>query len=249
MPIHDWSRVDAGIFHDFHLSWIVQLSDVLNRRLLPGDHYALIERCGATVRPDALPLPMHLPGGGDGSHLEAEPTGAAVSLAEPSVRIKAETDLDFSRRKQNVVAVRHVSGDELVAVVEIVSKGNTSSRMAMDDFIRKATELLGRGIHLTILDLQPPTPRAPQGVHGRLWSELTDENPYEAPPDQPLTLASYEAGSGIRAFVEPVAVGNELIDMPLFLARRRYVLLPLEATYRAAFEAVPRRWREVLEPS
>jgi hypothetical protein len=27
-----------------------------------------------------------------------------------------------------------------------------------------------------------------------------------------------------------------------------YVLVPLEATYRIAWEAVPRRWREVLEP-
>jgi hypothetical protein len=25
MPIHDWSRVDAGIFHDFHHAWIEQL--------------------------------------------------------------------------------------------------------------------------------------------------------------------------------------------------------------------------------
>ena len=25
MPIHDWSRVDAGIFHDFHHAWIEQI--------------------------------------------------------------------------------------------------------------------------------------------------------------------------------------------------------------------------------
>jgi hypothetical protein len=146
------------------------------------------------------------------------------------------------------VAVRHASGDELVAVVEIVSKGNKSGRLAIEEFLRKAVAMFYRGIHLTILDLYPPTPRDPQGIHGLIWSELTDADPYEAPADKPLTLASYEAFDGVRAFVEPVAVGDEPIDMPLFLAPGRYVPLPLGPTYRAAFDAVPRRWRAVLEP-
>ena len=94
---------------------------------------------------------------------------------------------------------------------------------------------------------QPPGPRDPNGIHGRLWDELTGEE-YHAPPDKPLTLAAYETESGVRAFVEPVAVGDSLIDMPLFLARGQYVPVPLEATYQAAFEGVPRRWRDVLGP-
>jgi hypothetical protein len=35
--------------------------------------------------------------------------------------------------------------------------------------------------------------------------------------------------------------------MPLFLQARQAVEIPLEATYRAAFSAVPRPWRRVLE--
>ena len=31
MPIHDWSRVDAGVFHDFHLAWVVEIANALNR--------------------------------------------------------------------------------------------------------------------------------------------------------------------------------------------------------------------------
>ena len=84
-------------------------------------------------------------------------------VAEPRVRITAETDLEFYRRKQNVVAVRHVSGDHLVAIVEIVSKGNKSGRKAFDDFVRKAAEFLSHQVHLLILDLQPPTARDPAG--------------------------------------------------------------------------------------
>ncbi len=78
-------------------------------------------------------------------------------VAEPPVRITAETDLEFYRRKQNVLAVRHASGDHLVAIVEIMSKGNKSGRKALEDFVRKAAEFLGHQIHLLIVDLQQPT--------------------------------------------------------------------------------------------
>lgn len=59
-------------------------------------------------------------------------------------------------------------------------------------------------------------------------------------------MVSYSAGDLKRALIEPVAVGDTLPEMPLFLEPERYVLVPLEATYQAAFEAVPQRWREVL---
>ncbi len=256
MPIHDWTRVDAGIFHHFHQRWIGAITDVLNQRLLPRDYYALAEQQGAGFEPDVLTLkasgapaaddnpaqppvtpPAGAEGGGDGG----------VLVAEPRVRIKAETNLEFYRRKQNVVAVRHASGDRLVAIVEIVSKGNKSGRKAFEDFIRKAAEFLDHQVHLLILDLQPTTARDPQGLHGAIWDEVAGQA-YDRPTDKPLTLAAYESGAGVRAFVEPVGVGDTLIDMPLFLDPGRYVAVPLEETYQAAFDSVPRRWRTVLEP-
>ena len=164
----------------------------------------------------------------------------------PRVLITAESDLDFYRRKQNVVAVRHVSGDRLVAIVEIVSKGNKSGRKAFDDFVRKAAEFLSRQIHLLILDLQPTTSRDPQGIHGAIWDEFAGKD-YLRPADKPLTLAAYDAGPTVRAFIEPVSVGDPLIDMPLFLSPGHYVAVPLEETYLVAFDSVPRRWRSVLE--
>jgi len=67
------------------------------------------------------------------------------------------------------------------------------------------------------------------------------------PPEQPLTLASYECDTVTRAHVEPVAVGEVLRDMPLYLEAGNSVAVPLEATYRAAWQAVPRRWKGVLD--
>ena len=216
MPIRDWSRVDAGIFHDFHHAWIEQIKWLLNNGVLPPDHYALAEQ--------------HT------SHFRARRTDAQAG----------ETDLEFYRRKQNVVAVRHVSGDRLVAIVEIVSPGNKSSQAVFRKFVDKAVELLNQDIHLLILDLIPPSRRDPNGIHGAIWEALVDEQ-YQAPPGKPLTLAAYEAEAGVRAYVEAVAVGDSLLEMPLFLRAGGHVPVALEATYQSAWEAVPRRWRSVIE--
>jgi hypothetical protein len=50
-------------------------------------------------------------------------------------------------------------------------------------------------------------------------------------------------------FVEPVAVGDVLPDMPLFLEPEFYVPVPLEATYQSTWEGVPQFWRDQLERS
>ncbi|HEX7450185.1 MAG TPA: hypothetical protein VF306_21680 [Pirellulales bacterium] len=53
MPIHDWTRVDAGIFHHFHVMWAIALADKFNQGSLPHAHYALLER--AAVEAHAYP--------------------------------------------------------------------------------------------------------------------------------------------------------------------------------------------------
>jgi hypothetical protein len=172
--------------------------------------------------------------------------GVSVLLSPPKVRVVTETDMEFYRRKQNAVVVRHVSGDRIVAVVEIVSPGNKSSRHAMRSFLEKTTTLLDQGVHLLILDVHSPTPRDPQGIHGVIWEEISGQD-YVAPTDKPLTLVGYESGLTVRAFVEPIAVGDALCDMPLFLEPGEYILTPLEATYQSAYAVFPRRWKAVLE--
>ena len=54
-------------------------------------------------------------------------------------------------------------------------------------------------------------------THGTVWGELTGED--YAPPVEfaDRTLAAYSAGAVKTAYVEPVAVGQMLRDMPLFL--------------------------------
>jgi len=251
MPVHDWSRVDAGVFYHFHHSWIAEIRRLLNSGLLPPDHYAMVEQHPSHFEPEILTMQSRVrrdedQDNGDPMGQGSGSTRGGVILAKPKARLAGETDLEFYRRKQNVVAVRHVSGDRLVAIVEIVSPGNKSSQAVFRKFVDKAVELLNQDIHLLILDLIPPTRRDPNGIHGAIWEALTDEE-YKAPPGKPLTLAAYEAEMGVRAFVEPVAVGDALLEMPLFLRAGGHVPVALESTYQSAWEAVPRRWRSVIE--
>ncbi len=62
MPMHDWRKVEAGIFHAFHHRWISELSDFLNGGALPSDYYALPEQVAAGFGPDVqLPdMPLYL---------------------------------------------------------------------------------------------------------------------------------------------------------------------------------------------
>ncbi len=224
MPVHDWSRVDAGIFHAFHHGWIEEIARGLNRGLLPPDYYALPEQQAAGFGPDVLTLDMSSSGNGavapaDGADASDLVSGG-VALAMPKLRPVAETDMAFYRRKQKTVTVRHVSGDRIVAIVEIVSPGNKSSLHAMWAFVNKAAELLELQIHLLMIDLHRPTPRDPEGIHGAVWEELAG-NAYKAPSDKPFTLVAYEAGLTLRAMSSTWLWVTRWTRCPCFWSRNR----------------------------
>ncbi len=254
MPMHDWSRVHAGIFHHFHHSWIEEIARVLNRGILPFDHDALAEQFVGGFGPDVLTLKglpsTDDPERGDGglSSRRIDETDGTAVLTVPDIEVTAETEMPYYRRKQKSVSVRHVTDDRVVAVIEVVSLANKANRAGLEAFVEKTAQLLEQGIHLLILDPHPPTRRDPQGIHGAIWEWISGDE-YLAPAEKPLTLVAYEAALVTRAYVAPLAVGDALRDMPVFLRPSGQVPVPLEATYQAAIDAMPRRWRTVLERS
>lgn len=240
MPIHDWSRVDAGIFHDFHQAWTIEIRNELNGGVLPAGFFAMTEQVIAGAIPDVLTLqqrfqPTGAPSGG----------GTAVAEAPPRARYVTSAATEAYARKANRIAIKHSLG-QVVAVLEILSPGNKSSQHALRTFVAKAEELLRRGIHLLVVDLFPPTLRDPQGMHKAIWDVIQDE-PFELPADKPLTVAAYAADELPTAYVEPVAVGDELPSLPLFLAPRTYVPAPLETTYQTTWAKCPRAIQEAIE--
>jgi hypothetical protein len=246
MPVHDWTRVEPGIFHDFHGSWVAEIKKVLNAGLLPSGYYALAEQHFGRSVADVLTLhggpppqePLSLP---------PDTGGTAVAEAPPRVRRKHTVEPAALARRRTL-AVRHISGHRLIALLEIVSPANKDRVSHIEAFAEKAVEALEHGVHLLIVDLIAPGPHDPQGLHAAILKHLQNtEEPYDLPAGEPLTLAGYAAGPRVDVYLEHVGIGAELPEMPLFLRSDRYINVPLEETYRAAYQSLPEFWRNVLE--
>ena len=204
MPVHDWTRVSDGTFHDFHYSWVLEIKRALKRGLLPTGFYVMAEQFGGNL-------------------------GALDSYAP----------------MQRTLVIRHTSDDRIVAMIEILSPGNKSSRHAIRSFLNKAVAALDGGIHLLLIDIHPPGPRDPHGIHGVLLNEIGTED-HVLGSERPLTAVAYIGAARVEVFVVHFAVGEAIPQMPLFLTRENYVSVPLEATYLAAWEDVPPQYQEVL---
>jgi hypothetical protein len=245
MPVHDWNRVEAGIFHSFHNAWITHLGEALNGGLLPSDYYALGEQHAGRFVTDVLTLYAGRPTG-EQPPLPPGPSGAlAVAEAPPKVR-RHLTGTETYRQRRRSLAIRHVSGHRLIALIEIASPANKDRLESVEEFSAKTVEALELGVHVLLIDLLPPGRHDPRGLHGTVWNQF-DDAPYDLPIAEPLTLASYAAGPPVTAYLEHAMVGAALPEMPLFLHPDRYIVVPLEATYEAAYRGVPAFWREVLE--
>lgn len=237
MPIHDWTRVPAGLFHDFHQTWAVQIKTALNAGLLPKGMSALVEQRVGPKEADVLTVESRRPprrSSDNGPGPAAAPTATIVR------RTAAPTP-----NRANRVAVRHHLG-RIVAVIEIVSPANKAGRGAFRDFVEKSAGFLLGGVHLVVLDLFPPTPRDPAGIHKAIWDELHEEE-FVPPPGRDRTVVSYEAGPEPTAYIEPLAVGDPLPDGSLFLAPGLHVRVPLEPTYRATWDGSPEDLRTAVE--
>lgn len=247
MPIHDWTRVDAGIFHAFHVQWIAELNKLLNGGLLPPGYYSLPEQHVSSSIADILTL--HTSPETTTSRSQLPPATGGLALAEAPPRVqRKQTVGSVARNRRRSLAIRHVSEHRLVALLEIVSPANKDRPRSVADLASKIVAALEYGVHALVIDLFPPGPYDSAGMHGAIWQRLEKtEEPYDLPEDDPFTLASYVASDPVEIFLEHPAVGSRLPEMPLFLRPDRYVNVPLEAPYQEAMRSLPAFWREVLE--
>lgn len=242
MPIHDWTRVYAGLFHDFHQSWSIRIKDAMNGGLLPKGLTALVEQKAGTKEPDVLTVDAFVE-----PRRAGDPYGGLLTVAPPATRIVRKSSKEFYSDLANRIVVKHKLG-RTVAVIEIVSPGNKDSKRAFKEFLDKSLEFIHAGVHLLVVDLFPPTKRDPFGVHRAIWDEFEDEDVlFEFPPGKDRILASYDAGREKAAYVEPIAVGDEMPDMPLFLFDGRHIKVPLEAAYQTTWAVFPRDLQVIVE--
>ncbi len=165
MPIHDWTRVPAGLFHDCRQTWTIHIRTALNGGILPKGMSALVEQRTGSVEADVLAIESQ--------------------------------------------SQRH-------------------------------------GVHVSFVDLFPPTPRDPLGLHKLIWDEISDEA-FAFPAGKDRPLASYEAGDEKAAYLDFAAVGESLPELALFVSEGLHVKAPLEATYATAWASCPEAMRVAVE--
>jgi len=239
MPIHDWTRVEDGIFHHFHNAWNNELSNALNGGLLPPEYYALTEQHAGLRIADVLTL--HAP-----APKESPPSEGDVAVAEAPPRVRRHLSISTVDRRRTLT-IRHVSRHDIVAILEIVSPANKDRPENVSKLAGKIEEMLFHGIHVVLIDLFPPSGHDPLGIAGDVCQRLQADESLDVPVEKPLTLSSFEAGIDIQAYFEHVAVNDALPDMPLYYRQGRYVNVPLETSYQAAYRGLPAVWKEALE--
>src|SRR5947209_14969478 len=109
MPVHDWTRVSDGTFHDFHYSWVLEIKRALKRGLLPKGYYVMAEQFGGDLgAPDVLTLQT--------AGTKPEPGGSlsgTVTRTEVPPVVHARTTIarDAYARVQRTLVIRHTSDD------------------------------------------------------------------------------------------------------------------------------------------
>src|SRR5262249_10513154 len=81
MPVHDWTRVDAGTFPHFHTLWLSEIATALNTGVRPADYYAMAEQVATRRQTDVLPLSAVAPaarGAESPSWRPRQPSGCAL---------------------------------------------------------------------------------------------------------------------------------------------------------------------------
>lgn len=160
-------------FSSFRSAMDDRCCDALNAGLLPSGYSALVEQHTAGVAPDVLALERWS---------RPEPVGGVLTVQPPKTSLVRHTKAVLAARASRI-AIRHRLS-EVVCVIGVVSPGNKSRRAALRSFVEKAIEFLRQGVHLLIVDILPPTPRDPQGMHKAVWDEI-EEEPFELPAGKP----------------------------------------------------------------
>ncbi len=167
-----------------------------------------------------------------------------MATAPPRTRYVLKAEADPYLSKVNRITIRDRK-ERSFPSLRSFHRAIRAVGAALHTFVEKAVDFLKQGIHLLVIDLFPPTARDPRGnSQGHLGQD----------PGHSVRAATGQAtDSGVLlgrlreiAYVEPIAVGDILPDMPLFLEPDRYVPARLEATYQATWDVCPAPLKEAV---
>ena len=164
---------------------------------------------------------------------------ATATLAPPKPSLEIETE--FPDQYAYEVLIFDVERDRrLVAAVEIVSPANKDRPVNRELFVAKCANLLQKGICVSIVDLV--TIRR-FNLYVELLSLLGRRDPSfgaDAPPTYAATCRKKTVGTKTKlaTWSFPLAIGESLPKLPIWLADELHVFLDQEASYEETCRAL-----------
>jgi len=223
-PLHGPRRWEG-----FHHAWATFIAQQLNQETLPPDYFAESEiSLGPELEIDVATMEQTRQSGRDKS--------GATALWSPA-RPKLTAKVDFAHLDSYEVRVyQDLGGAELRAAIELVSPANKDRAGSRRTFAAKCAGYLKHGIGLVIVDVV--TARA-ANLHAELFDVLEAKGrraPWQSPSG--LYAVAYRAvtvrkGPRVEAWPEPLALGETMPVMPLWLALDLCVPVRLEESYLA----------------
>jgi hypothetical protein len=233
VPLRDHFRPPIANRHSwegFHGMWPAMMVQRLNE-VLPVDFAAEprvhlgadfeVDVC--TYEDDEAKRAPSVPG---------EAAGRVATQAPPQPTFVVDTDL--AEQYEYEVRIYDASrGRLLVAAIEIVSPANKDRRENRGAFVTKCAALVQQDVCVSIVDLV--TTR-----HFNLYAELLAlldvSDPAFAPTPPPVYAATCRGRkmghrTRVEAWAHPLAVGQALPTLPVWLSAKLSVSLDLEATY------------------
>jgi hypothetical protein len=160
--------------------------------------------------------------------------GSATAVWSPA-RPKIAVPVDFSRLDSYEIRVyQDLGGAELRAAIELVSPGNKDRAGSRRTFAAKCAGYLRHGIGVVIVDV---VTARPANLHEELFKtlEVKGRRAAWASPTG-LCAVAYRAVTvrrrpRVEAWPEPLALGQSLPTLPLWLALDLCIPLQLEESY------------------
>ena len=232
MPLLDHFSPPLSRTHpwrSFHGAWAAAMARLLNQGLLPAGYYAvpLLDRDG----------PIEIDVAALREHEALAPTGGATgpqAWTPPAPGLAVAVELPAP----DAVEVQVFADDgepRLAAAVELVSPRNKDRAQARQAFTVKCVGYLQQGSSVVVVDTVT-TRRA--DLHAAILSLLGVDPGAIATPLN-LSAVSYRAvgreeeTQQLQLWPEPLALGQPLPTLPLWIATDFSVPLDLEASYQA----------------
>jgi hypothetical protein len=210
----------------FHHAWAVNMTQHLNRAVLPDGFFAESEiSLGATLEIDVAGFEH---GDGQGT-LPTQVATAVWAPPKPALSFVA----DYSRLEVCEVRVyEDLGGPQLRAAIELVSPANKDRLGSRQTFAAKCAGYLKQAVSVIIVDVVTER-RA--NLHADLLAALEVPDAVWDSPTQLYAIAyrpvPVQDGPRIEVWPEVISLGASLPTLPLWLRLDLCLPLPLEETY------------------